>query len=1410
MNKQTVGIATARQRMKPAHFHPLIVLVILIIAIGVCAYIYIVAMKRQRETLTQHHLRHLQTITTMITERIASIGETMWYSIDSIGNKSAVEKELGQITNWQVAYRDTIWPKEATDRKHLDYIDSAYYLLDFIENQIHIAWLHRHNNDTLFTANTKFESLLTSFDISGSNFDCISILNNASRIVHRSQVEFPTIDQIDSIIIGKKKDSYVSAIRRADVGSVTIAGVDYQFYFQPAGQFAVCAFLATDKFEQLTRSVPMNVVITLLIVLILLLVVIPLISIGLSGPHERVTRPTMYASLFGIVFGSALLTLLICDGVYLKGEHDAREENKLDSLAAQIKDRAMSEFHRIDSMMDTVESRIADKPMLPSVTNLFCKNSTLRKDPDSVMVGEDLFQLYPYFDQLYWLDSNAFIIAKWATTSSKHKRTNRKDREYYIKIKDGRQDWIQPHISRGNAKFMVAYSRRVSARNITSSDTALVMAVDFLPRSLVDVRMPDGYGFIVANSNGQVLFHSTSQRNLHENIFTECGGDLQSMVRTNSTGTVNTRYWNKNVIMFGRPWNFKGQSWYLITYSEQDNAEAAKGGILVTSLLMYILFLFPFLAGALMFHTRGSRSVSWLWHNQAATDEYAALTIVTVLASITCLAGAMWTDHLPIALVLCVFIPHAVVSFVFWRLDVHSNPYGPFVKGKGDFTGRSVRMTAIGIQCFCVFVYLMLIVINVDWNFNSDEVWWKLALTALLAALLLVLLINYGVFRNTIALMFSHSLMSTRSSFWSLVRQDKVQGIDGILSLRINRIGLTDNVKVRWYRAILTSLCILTGAVPMIVSFRISYDMHTAAKSRLQESDFMNKIMLREESLSKQYREKSLNNEVFNLLDTIRVDSVDVYWDQLDSLSLDSDNLNTRNPGRRSPGSQFSTAMLDMYMFALTEYNAVLQRSLSGNTVTAIGIPHSTKLKIPRWEAVDSIYVHGLPGTFSLMPRHSSTFPPILFLALYLAVLILVIRHVTRRLFFVDVQTRRQSWPIQKGRSYLFIWSAGLASRQGISDKSQNVEAWGDSLYLDISTCPESTDQMSRTMCRLESDTWVEDTCGLILQHWSEQKGWVVIDNLEYRYENPVFNMKKLELLEALIFTHSIPLVVSCSVAPDFYFLDPDAARHARELRNRWKRVLTRLIRVFEPVPDVTDVNAFALNTYNPHRIKTAKSLEETSKSISNWRDALIPREMFIMLSMELDFLESTTLQEEAVRLIRERVLRSVEELRHWIVSHCVPIYNALWMTCTRDEKLVLYHLAYDGFVPYESRHVVLRLMQRGLLVIRPNLTPFTAAFEQFVQRVKTNEEIREWELEEPPSIWSNIRLPLIAVIVAAFVCVFYLYPEFFDSTITRLTAVAGAIMVLLRFRGVLPGLPSGSSDLQTGSTVAGGKQGGN
>ncbi|HJQ85700.1 MAG TPA: cache domain-containing protein [Candidatus Binatia bacterium] len=128
--------------------------------------------------------------------------------------------------------------------------------------------------------------------------------------------------------------------------------------------------------------------------------------------------------------------------------------------------------------------------------------------------------------------------------------------------------------------------------------------------------------------------------------------------------------------------------------------------------------------------------------------------------------------------------------------------------------------------------------------------------------------------------------------------------------------------------------------------------------------------------------------------------------------------------------------------------------------------------------------------------------------------------------------------------------------------------------------------------------------------------------------------------------------------------------------------------------------------------------------------------------------------------------------------------HRETWRLLSREDRLVLRHVAEEGFVAPAALASVRSLLARGLLSRAPMLTIPSESLRRFVLGAESPETIAEWEQAGERSSMEIIARLLPIALVAGLVFVFATQRDVFNATTTIVGAAGSAIPLLLKLLG--------------------------
>lgn len=131
--------------------------------------------------------------------------------------------------------------------------------------------------------------------------------------------------------------------------------------------------------------------------------------------------------------------------------------------------------------------------------------------------------------------------------------------------------------------------------------------------------------------------------------------------------------------------------------------------------------------------------------------------------------------------------------------------------------------------------------------------------------------------------------------------------------------------------------------------------------------------------------------------------------------------------------------------------------------------------------------------------------------------------------------------------------------------------------------------------------------------------------------------------------------------------------------------------------------------------------------------------------------------------------------------------YSYLWLGLSEMEKFVLADFCTDYFANYKNKDVMLKLIEKGLIVADPitgRLRPMNYSFRKFVLS-KTRDENNQGEVQVQEQIkgtFERWRMPLIIIGISLLAALIYLYKEDFDKMLLVGGSVISTVTLLARF----------------------------
>jgi hypothetical protein len=306
----------------------------------------------------------------------------------------------------------------------------------------------------------------------------------------------------------------------------------------------------------------------------------------------------------------------------------------------------------------------------------------------------------------------------------------------------------------------------------------------------------------------------------------------------------------------------------------------------------------------------------------------------------------------------------------------------------------------------------------------------------------------------------------------------------------------------------------------------------------------------------------------------------------------------------------------------------------------------------------------------------------------------------------------------------------------------------------------------------------------------------IALNHFEFGVDSADINAKKLEILESLVHVQHKQIILLSTVDP-LYYLNagcPDTLvsgetkdlAQAIKILDRWAVVLSTFQKV--GVEDITSRNL-------------CQAAEHVRGNYSD-RD-LCDFADYVMAECN----HSAQLRSIGIAILNEyqqyRGL-SKEQLVRELLERADSYYRVLWSTCTRNERLVLYQLAQDGWANPKNRIAIQQLERRKLIVVPPQVSDkqpwpwardlaasrlkgpagvriMNESFRQYVSNSQQRDEVEAWEREGEQSVWRFLKLSLGILAMAGAAWLLYSQQQFFNTVVAYMGALGAAAGVVFK-----------------------------
>jgi hypothetical protein len=980
------------------------------------------------------------------------------------------------------------------------------------------------------------------------------------------------------------------------------------------------------------------------------------------------------------------------------------------------------------------------------------------------LIGNEAAGIYPYIDSIAWIDDDGFQKVRFGRTLSPLKDVSA--RTYFKRAKPERTwtvpsdppvpyvlDWVRSKAT-GEVRAMLA---KKTGKAETWDKTHKPLSVIAMATQLIDVSeavRPPGSAIAIIDEDGEVIFHSDTQRIGFENFFTETdrNRNLRSAVVARRAGYVDATYWGDDQSMYVRPLN--GSAWTLVTFRAKRLTRVLNVEATILTLSFLLLSSAPYFVVYLaVLLLRPRYRAPRLWPDQTRHGDYFRLSfILLALLLLFCLnnyAFAPWASFWGI-----VIIP--LLSIVTTYLMLHR-------------TGSPRRFaigTAVWIIVTSMLVVHMLVAEIHPERFSGPVL--AIVRTVLLLATLAVALLTHvllGRWKRGGRLRDALRIVQARYGYSTLYRACGVLLIIiGVVLPVIGFFTISRHVETE-LMVKYTQLRAATGLEEridhLVTMSALPPDVLLATRSHVYSDIFTNHLGM-------------LFNSRWHIapaaLGTPRVADEPV-------LPIDKDNprRNWTIPLWASSWlpSLYEDSIAIRPLFAggsddgLWRWWVGKARNAEGDQDRLIKLVRKVHFDTdvasffwPVGVLTEEIVIESsLPR--ASFGRSSADWLHALLIGLLALPILALFRFaadfIAKRILLIDV--REPDWLARKPLS------PTLGEHIFLVRRDRDIDSLTKGLaFVDVSFA--ALDAAGNWSAALET-----------LDSTEAGRNVRVID-FEYGINDGSVNEKKLRWLERLLMLSDRTVIVASAVSPSYMpTTPPPPAMPPEETAayfERWTTLMQCFVTVTAEELDLRHEEwerRNALRTVSMYSAAEPKSWLEKETAYNAFL-----RRLYNELQSEADL--RRTLQMSDPDTDQRRLLDELCE-------RAETYFAGLWSSCRQDEKLLLYQIAHNGLANGRNRRTLRRLMARGLVRRNPNLELFSESFRLYVLEAADRENlVRIARENRGASTWDSLRVPFFVIIISFLLLLFATQKDMLTTTTALATALTTGLPVLMKLIG--------------------------
>ena len=1172
----------------------------------------------------------------------------------------------------------------------------------------------------------------------------------------------------------------------SQVADVDIAGNKYRLFLQPVilhiegiwnKNYYTTGIISLNEFDKRSRAISNNVLLLFVLLILLALIGFPLLKLRLIGPADGVRlRDILFLSFSFIIGIPVILFFILTVSGYYIDENNARTE--LENLSKEIQTRFTNELtDAYDQLSILVNER---KEYLYPWTGGRLK-PTKKPLLEELNTGNKL--IYPYFDmafiagkegkQVYVRNTDDRLLS--STPAGNPDLTQKIREKEFLYLPDNRPFSLDPMYSKSTGIYQLNLTIPFTGEPEKTEPPMEAAGICFRPLSVMEPVIPEGYGFVIIDNNGMVTFHSDYRLNGNENFFSECGsraGLIKATIQSRGKDIIRLPYKNKDSDFFFSP--LQDIPWTVAVF--RDRAITGSRNLekiyraslryllyfaalaLVISLYFFIIFLYGFLLRitGLCKH-KADTKLTWLWPHKNLKFKYFCISFLNI----------------------------GVFIFLTIDLLLRDKPF------------RGILVLPL-LALILSYVAIQKTLIRMRSTHKPGSRWFMFFRDVIIPlALFLMLILPFAFLTPYLKTVLSQkSFLSGLILFYLFLLFIPNREIE---NRRIRNWGLYRNS----YTIAFYSFILLLLAYPAMVTYKIAFHEENITNVKYHQFTLSRDYTSWQKRLAREYKpqyevlkdERERRNtrgyyfipsQKTYIIDKSMVEFLkrtdgNILLMQMNFSSVFNDfivkeaNLFPEtiiNPRTRPIMGMFLETLGQLIPFD-NRYSEKLRhfyndQSQDGSLTWMNIIAGNLEKEYLRFDEKNELtYREGIKGTepfyvVSVVPWIRTVKKNLIVLTIGLLAagfflvigLYLAAHYLTKFVFLKETD-------IAPGESSLVFNNHSRPGPGRILYLGKEPQGFkldikpGDLFKVDFSNIPSG---------------------GHFNPGFPVDKKTVIIDHFDYKMYDPQFNKTKLEVMERLVYGFDVEIAIFSRYEPMENFKLEEGKETQKEEKkedsgttpiiDRWKKVLGS----FE---------------YRYFVERDKKSHEHKTGLISG----NLPPEAQEIIEFIDDECEGTPYLEPVKKRIAEDLAKLEPSdyknitLTAWkdrMNEYANDVYNEIWRTCTRDEKLVLIRLAREGLLNPRNKENIRKLMRRQLILHAP-LRLICPSFKKFILNVEDFESILEWKKKQYKSIWMEIRQPLMFLVTGVIIFLMATQPGMLESWMVVIPAVSSFIPVLLK-----------------------------